>query len=162
MAGIGRSISGARGLGFARWVWRAGIVGLVGLAALSATGCSSSFQWSGKWSGKRDLPLPEGGDPSILATISKVELSLEAGGRFELLEGGLPKSGTFRSGGPKAYLKVTHFMERPIESLGDSAVKMNQEIVLSAQKDGTILFDDPGGIAKGTVVLSRSKPESQR
>ena len=153
MAGIGRSISGA---------WRAGGLGLIALVALLASSCGSSFPWPGHWVGQRNLPLPEGGDPGILATIGKVDLILKENGRFELLEGGLPKSGTFRTEGNRAFLKITHFMDRPIEQQGDAAMKMNQEIELSAQKDGTIVYDDPGGLVKEKVTLIRQKPESQR
>lgn len=146
-------------LGLAR---RFGLGLAMGLLGLLLFGCGPSFQWNGHWTGKRNLPLPEGGDPAILSTISKVELTLEPNGRFELLEGGLPKSGTFHAEGQTAYLKITHFMDRPIEAQGEAAVKMNQEIVLTAQKDGSVLFDDPGGIAKETVRLTRAETSPQR
>ncbi len=153
MAGIGGSISGGSTIG------RLGLIGLMGLFAVS---CGASFQWAGTWTGKRNLSLPKGGDPSILATISKVELKIEENGRFELFEGGVHKSGTVRSEGRQAFLRVTHFLDRPIEAQGEAAVKMNQEILLSAQKDGSVIFTDPAGIADATVRLRREKSESQR
>lgn len=126
-----------------------------------AAGCGGSFAWTGKWVGKRTLELPPNGNPYVMATLAKVELTILPNGRFELLESGVPKSGTVRTEGRRAYLKVTHFMDRPLSDQGEAALKMNQEIRLSVQKDGSIEFDDPGGLVREKVRLVREMTESQ-
>lgn len=125
-------------------------------------GCSGpSFSWAGEWKGKRDLKPKPGENEVILNTIAMVSLKLNPNGTFELFEGGAPKTGDYRVDGEKAYLKVKTFFDRPIEAQGEVAVKMNQEIELSAQKDGSILFRDPAGLAQESIVLRRENAESQ-
>src|SRR5687767_11941287 len=113
MAGIERIISSALPL----YPWERGIKGvrarLVPFAILlslfsflfSLPGCSnSSFNFEGQWSGKRALANNEKGEDPILNTIAKVDLELKSNGRFTLLEGGIPKEGTYRTEGQKAFL----------------------------------------------------------
>jgi hypothetical protein len=124
----------------------------------SLPACSNnSFNFEGKWSGKRSLANNEKGENPILNTIAKVELDLKPSGRFTLLEGGIPKEGTYRTEGQKAFLKVDTFMDRPIEDQGELAVKMNKEIELTVQKDGSLLFTDPAGLDPQSVGLERVK-----
>ena len=152
MAGIERIIS-----------WRLlalllGLIGLISLIALARISCSSnSFNFEGKWSGKRSLPNNEKGENPILNTIAKVDLDLKSNGRFTLLEGGIPKEGTYRTEGKKAFLKVDTFMDRPIEDQGKLAVDMNKEIELTAKEDGSLLFTDPAGLDPQSVRLERAK-----
>jgi len=127
-----------------------------------AAGCSGpGFSWAGEWKGRRDLKPKPGENEVILNTIAMVSLKLNPNGTFELFEGGAPKTGDYRIEGEKAFLKVKTFFDRPIEAQGEVAVKMNQEIELSAQKDGSILFRDPAGLSQDSLVLRREKSESQ-
>jgi hypothetical protein len=169
MAGIERIISSA----FPLYLWERGIKGvrarMASLVALSSLvsfllslACSgSSFNFEGKWSGKRSLPNNEKGENPILNTIAKVDLDLKPSGRFTLLEGGIPKEGTYRTEAKKAFLKVDTFMDRPIEDQGKVAVDMNKEIELVAQPDGSLLFNDPAGLDPQIVRLERQKQDSQ-
>lgn len=98
---------------------------------------------------------------TVLNTVAAVELKLNPNGTFELLEGGTPKEGDWRHDGKAAFLKIRTFMGRPIEEQGELAVKLNQEIELRAQNDGTVHFRDPAGFVEETVTLKRQKSESQ-
>ena len=141
-----------------------GLVGLTGVTSsiLSGGACGGpTFVFTGHWTGRRDLPKRPGDNEIILNSIAKVDLELRPNGQFELLEGGVPRSGTYRVDGRDAYLHVTQFMNRPIEDQGQTAVKLNQEIELKAQKDGSILLTDPAGFTKDSVKLTREKSESQ-
>lgn len=132
------------------------------VAVLLLAGCSGpSFQWSGHWKGRRDLKAKPGENEAVLNSIAKIDLKLDPNGTFELLEGGAPKEGDYRTEGTSAILKVKTFFGRPIEAQGEVAVKLNQEILLKAQKDGTIVFSDPAGFTEESIVLTRQKAESQ-
>lgn len=144
--------------GWKLWI---GLIGLVSLIGLIASGCGSSFNFEGHWVGKRDLPKKPGDDDAILNTIAKVDLRFLPNSRFELLEGGIPKSGTYRVEGKTAYLLVTHFMDRPMADQGSSAVAMNQEMQVKAKEDGTAVFSDPAGLWQEPVTLHREKEEAQ-
>jgi hypothetical protein len=152
MAGIGRIISWPRGLRSAAWAI---------FFSLAVVGCGRTFDYTGQWSGKRDIPLKPGDNEVILNTIAKVELTMHPNGRFDLLEGGIPKDGTYRTDGMKAHLKVERFMQRPIEEQGETAVKMNQEILLEAQSDGSLVFTDPAGFQQESVRLIRKSEAAQ-
>ena len=153
MAGIERIIS---------WRFTLNRISLICLISLIAAACSTnSFNFEGKWSGKRSLPNNEKGENPILNTIAKVDLDLKSNGRFTLLEGGIPKEGTYRTEGKKAFLKVDTFMDRPIEDQGKVAVDMNKEIELAAKEDGSLLFTDPAGLDPQSVRLERQKQEPQ-
>ena len=172
MAGIERIISsllppplGSRRRGAGGWRFRAlkiCLICLISLIALAPISCSTnSFNFEGKWSGKRSLPNNEKEEDPILNTIAKVDLELKPNGRFTLLEGGVPKEGTWRTAGKTTFLKVDTFMDRPIEDQGKVAVDMNKEIEVAAQADGALLFTDPAGLDPQTVRLERQKQEPQ-
>jgi hypothetical protein len=151
MAGMDRIMTG-------RVAWAAFV--LLAFAAL-LPGCGSSYAFSGVWVGRRDLGNPKGVDPAVVNTVAMVHLEVRPNGTFELLEGGMPKSGTWRSDGEKAYLRVTHFMGRPIKDEGELAVRLNEEIVLEAKDASTASFTDPAGFREETIVLRREKTASQ-
>lgn len=138
-----------------------GLLSLIGALLLGSACGGPSFNFTGHWTGRRDLPKKPDDNAVILNSIAKVDLELRPDGRFELLEGGVPRSGSYRVDGRDAYLRVTHFMNRPIEDQGQTAVKLNQEIELKAQNDGSITLRDPAGFTKDSVKLVREKSESQ-
>lgn len=105
--------------------------------------------------GNRNLSVPPDADPSAIRTIGKIDLNLKSNGRFELLEGGAPKTGRYRTSGDTAYLKVETFFERPIETQGKAAVDANVEIEAKLQSDGTLRFHDPKGYDPDPIVLKR-------
>lgn len=127
---------------------------LGGILVLVA-GCSPSFDWSGSWTGNRNLPTKPGQNPSIAYTIGKVDLTIEPSGRFTLIEGGVPKTGTASLSDQKAELRIETYMDRPIARLGSGAEAMNQPVILRAQKDGSITLVDPTGFDPAPIVLRR-------
>ena len=135
---------------------------LVFALVLASMGCGGpSFNFEGHWSGKRNLPRRPGDDDVILNTISKVDVDVKPDGKFDLFDAGMPKSGRYRTEGLKAFLKVETIMERPVEEHGTASVEMNKEIQLMAQKDGSIVFSDPGAAWQEPVKLVREKGEAQ-
>ncbi len=130
------------------------IIALGTLAALSGA-CGPSFDFEGRWVGERKLSPPPGVDPSVVRAVAKVELHIR-GSRFELLEAGTTKSGVVRQADGKAFLRVDTYLGRPIEALGESAVRMNQEIRLVPRGRDRILFDDPAGFDEAPVELVRT------
>lgn len=136
------------------------IIKSISLAAIViCIGCAPTFNWQGQWRGERNLPTPPGGDPSVGKTLGRVDLEIDAGGTFTLIEAGIPKTGKIRTSGMTATLTVEHIAGRPIARLGEGIVKANLPIKLEATREGTILFVDPGGFFAEAVTLQRqAKP----
>jgi hypothetical protein len=109
----------------------------------------------GEWRGNRNLTTPNGETNRALDTIGRVELKIRAGARFDLFEGGYPKDGVISYREGKAYLTIRQIMGRPIEKLGQSAVDMNKEIVLTPVDSNHISLWDPAGFDKKPIVLTR-------
>jgi len=154
--GINQIMAGGSRLKFGVWI---GLIGLLGLMGLMGVGCGPTFNFQGHWVGKRNLPKQPGGDDAVLNTIAKVDLKFLPNGRFELLEGGVPKLGTYRTEGTTAFLRVTHYMDRPISEQGSAAVAMNDEIQVKSTPEGKVIFSDPRGLWQEPVTLTREKEE---
>lgn len=122
-----------------------------------ALGCAPRFDWSGKWVGERPFQDTPKGNPVIAKTIARVELEFQRGGKFVLVEGGVPKAGTATFAGKIARLKVETYMDRPIRRLGEGAEKMNQEILVEALGPDSIRLTDPAGFDPEPLVLSRKR-----
>jgi len=135
------------------------IIALGIAVSLAACGGTSRSWWEGRWLGNRNLPLRPGENELAIKTIGRVDLTIQGNGRFELFEGGVPKSGRVRFAGDKAYLKVETFFWKPIEAQGDAAVAMNKEIELSRIGE-RVRFFDPAGFDKEPIILVRQpKPD---
>ena len=130
-------------------------VGLV-LLGLTLFYCSGQDQasgaepeWFGTWEGTFEDAVKESApDDAITTTLKLVRLRINPDGTFSLLRGGMPATGDFRLSGDKVILKVKRILDRPVEDHGKGAVKMNKEITVEMQKDGTALlidefYDDP-------------------
>lgn len=104
----------------------------------------------GDWSGVRHFKTPPSSDPAISTTLSRVKLSVTSGGRFHLVDAGLPMDGEIDAQGDRAVLRV--------ESVVGRAQPPNnaQRITVSAQKDGTLLYENPDAPAPDPVVLEKS------
>ena len=83
------------------------------LAAFCMAVCACNrggFQWDGKWTGSRNYKSEPGQDPSVAYTLAKVELKI-ADGRYDLFEGGIPRSGVYEVKGKQLRLTSTLVME---------------------------------------------------
>lgn len=110
--------------------------------------------WEGTWRGQRPLPNVRD-NPTVAATLGRVEVTLHPNGTFDLFEAGLPKSGTFRVEGEEALLKVERFLDRPLSEQGSSAEAMNAEIRLRPLPDGALLYSDPRGFDPAPLRLEK-------
>lgn len=117
-------------------------------------GCAN-HSFDGKWVGSRHLTKEDGSTDIMTEMAGKVKLEIKPGGRFELFEGGYPKSGSVRYSDGKAYLKIKELMGRPVEEHGDAAVAMNDEIVIEIQKDGSLSLTDPKGFDQEPIKLEK-------
>ncbi len=128
------------------------------MLAIAVSGCGGGLDLTGKWTGRREGKIPEGGNPVFYGTILRVELTVHEDGRFDLFEGGIPKSGSIRYSGGKAYLKIDTVMDQPIERAGEAVVKANREIELTSAGKNRIEYKDPGGFDSTPVIL-RKQPQ---
>jgi hypothetical protein len=132
-------------------------VGLLALGLLS--GCqSSSKKWYGTWVGELDRADPSMPDNDVKRTVNSIRIEIKPDGTFTMLESGFDKEGTHRLGSRQAFLTVTRMLGRPIEQLGAEAERLNQDLVLTWEPNGTVSFTDPRGFDGGTVVLRRRAP----
>lgn len=118
-------------------------------------GCAPKFAWVGKWTGNRNLPVKPGDNPAIVHTIGQVELTFEPSGKFVLVEGGVPKTGYATLSDKEARLKIETFMGKPIAQVGGRE-QLEQPVIVSVQKDGTLSLVDPAGFDTRPIVLKRT------
>jgi hypothetical protein len=134
----------------------------VGLFVLGLTlGCSGESQkWHGTWVGDLQRTAPDAPKDFKSNTINLIKLMILPNGTFEMMESGIPKSGTVRLGQDKAYLTITRILDRPVSSAGSGTQEMNKDLVATWQEDGSILLDDPGGFDAAPVRLTREEQPS--
>lgn len=130
-------------------------VGLLAVGLLS--GCSNDAQkWYGRWEGDLGRVSSDIPDDPKKRTINLVRIDIKADGTFEMLESGFDKSGTHKLGSEKAFLRVKTLLGRSVESLGPGTQAANQDLILTWQEDGTVLYKDPAGFDEAPVVLRRT------
>lgn len=126
------------------------------LLILAAAGCGSSgFDYNGKWTGNRNLNRPDL-DDVIRYTAGKVDLDIHDN-RFTMIQMGIPVGGEVNRQGDHLELIAKTYMNQPLSAAGGDAEKMHPPIKVTAQKDGTLLVDDPMAIDGKTVVLKRAQ-----
>jgi hypothetical protein len=129
----------------------------LGLSLLAVFGCENQSQkWYGDWVGNLNR-VDEVDD--VARSINHIKLTIKPDGTFQLLRSGIGDSGSHQLGEDKAFLKITHHLDRPIQQMGPGAEKMNKDLILRWQDDGSITFEDPGGFDVGPVRLTRQQPD---
>lgn len=131
------------------------VLTVAGCVSLLQLGCGPRHDWAGQWRGNYNLQVQPGEDPNIARMVGEVRLTLKADSTFELTEGGMPKRGSFRVSGDKAYLKIREYMGQPIDRLGVSAKQMNEEIRVTWRGDNSVDFFDPAGFFDVPIILKR-------
>lgn len=96
---------------------------MIGLACMVAAGClGDRFQWEGNWAGNRSYkPQSEGGQP-LAYTLGKVEVRIK-NGRYDLLDGGMTRSGTVSADGKELKLTVDLMLNRKVKMAPDGSLK---------------------------------------
>lgn len=140
---------------------RAAIVKILPLIVATLTiGCTKSVSYVGHWVGNHNL---KGSNESpILFTLGKVDLTITDGGKFDLVESGINKTGTVSYGNGYAMLNIERIMDRPIEAQGKDADRVNPPITVKVVEEGKALsFDDPGAFedVRKTLRLTRSSSQ---
>jgi len=133
-------------------------ISLAGLATLvlCLIACGPSFNFKGRWSGNRNLAPVTGENPGITRTLGQVTLVIDSVG-FELTEAGINTRGTVRYADGKAYLKIEERLGTPIDREPKEVQdQLKTEIVLTPRPDGNLDFQDPAGLFKESVTLTRS------
>ena len=133
-------------------------ISLAGLAALvlCLSACGPSFNFKGRWSGNRNLAPVAGENPGLTRTLGQVTLVIDSVG-FELTEAGINTRGTVRYADGKAYLKIEERLGTPIDREPKEVQdQLKTEIVLTPRTDGKLDFQDPAGLFKESVTLTRS------
>lgn len=125
MVGISKSISAVLVAGF-----------------VVASGCTPSFDYTGRWVGKRKLEARPGEDPTIFTTKRKVELTVKDREVYVLVNGGLPSEGIL-----DLHDKVAHFRPRTVMGQRiDRQPEATRDALASATIKvvdvNTITFDD--------------------
>lgn len=129
------------------------------MLAAVCLGCSHpSFE--GRWIGSRNLAKPDGTKDFMTEMAGKVELEFKPGNKFNLYEGGYPKSGSVRYENGVCYLRIERLMDRPVAEHGDAAVQMNDEIVVKKVNEDTLSIQDPRGFDKEPIMLARDPQPS--
>ncbi len=124
----------------------------VAVFATVMVSCGGRSEFVGAWRGERDVKPRPGEDPAMLRTYSRLDLTIEADGRFQMVDAGMPKAGAVRYEGKDAFLRVETILERP---LTPGVAEMNEEILLLPQPDGSLLLTDPKGFDAKPIRLRR-------
>jgi hypothetical protein len=127
---------------------------------LALAGCGRPINLDGTWVGYRKLASAEGADPSMVRTLSKVEVKIGGNGKFSLYAGQVPVSGTVRYTSEKAYLDVREIMGQGLSRQPQDVQERYGTIELTPQPDGTVLYHDPK-VAEDPVVLKKQGKPTQ-
>jgi hypothetical protein len=118
--------------------------------------CGPRTDFRGIWSGKRPGKAPDGVPSYEWASISEVKLYVYDNGRFDLMNMGLPKSGTIVVEGNKATLTVTKIANQDVSRQTDETKATIGPIEVVKQPDGTVIFSDPKSADPSKVVLKQT------
>ena len=130
------------------------LVALLG-SGLCLISCGPRTDFRGIWSGKRPGKAPESVPSYEWNSIMQVNLRVYDNGRFDLLNMGLPKSGTIVTDGNKATLTVTKIANQDVQLQTAETKATIGPIELVKQSDGTLLFSDPKSADPSQVVLKQ-------
>lgn len=135
-------------------------LGLLLFGSLMSMSCAGrDAEWYGTWEGTMDLANPSIEDDAVKRTVNAVRLKINPDGTFSLVRGGMPSTGEHVLNDDVATLRIKKFMNRPIEELGDGAVKMNKELKVKMQDGGTLLLYD-SFYGDPVELKMRSQPEN--
>ena len=121
-------------------------------AAILLVGCSGTASWEGSWHGRRELSGIKEITPAS-RTLGEVRLNINPRQQFTLVDASMPKAGTYRIKDGVLLLQVEEVAGRPLAASGD--LKLNPEIALERQPDGSLLFKDPAAFDKKPIRLVR-------
>lgn len=124
---------------------RLGIGQIIAAASLAGVLCScgpSPQPWVGSWTGKLAITAQPGQDQTILNSFGKVTLEIRPDLTFTLITETIPKDGRVEIEGSRAKLIVEQVANRPVESQGADAQRLYDEMNLSLQPDGSLVFTD--------------------
>lgn len=130
MVGIGKIISGS-------------------LCLALLLGCGNPFPYQGHWRGNRNITPPDEASRDVAYQLGKVDLVVKPSGMFDLVEGGLPKSGRTRVENGVLKLIVTHVVDQPVPAGKEQILE-----VTGVDKD-TVVFADKLGADPIPVTLKR-------
>ncbi|HVT13032.1 MAG TPA: hypothetical protein VHE55_12275 [Fimbriimonadaceae bacterium] len=133
---------------------------LAPLLLFALVGCGGpEFQYNGSWKGNRNLKLSNV-DRYTTYTLGDVSLTIKDN-KFDLTEEGIPTSGSVSYAGSHIELHTQYIMNVSIAHEGGDADSNHPTIVVTPQKDGTLLLDDPRAPDGKPVALKRvDKKES--
>lgn len=130
-------------------------MGIIAFGGLCSVACGKAAGLEGTWRGEHALPPEHANNPYVANSIKKVELTFKPNGTYELSNSGIPKSGSVRASGDEALLDVEMIFGKPIETIGSGARAANPPIKLKVLNEGTLSFQDSGGLLTDTVILRR-------
>lgn len=95
-------------------------------------------------------------------TLRKVELIIRGDATFDLRKGPLPVSGNIEFGGTSSRLKVTHILDRPVESQPDAVVRTYSDLRVNYEPDGTLRLIDRFDFGRPPVTLTKEESPSEQ
>lgn len=120
-------------------------------------GCQESSAPVGTFKGVAEVGNLNTTDETLARAIRRVELTLEADGKFSLVLLGLPWSGEAFVNGTELQLKPQYVAERSIDSQPDQLKAVAEEIKVSIKSPDTLSITAPG-ITKPVNLNRLSQP----
>ncbi|CAN5473828.1 hypothetical protein BH11ARM1_BH11ARM1_13290 [soil metagenome] len=117
------------------------------MLTLLLAGCAVPPDIKGTWIGYQKVDSQPDADPSIVKTLSKIELKVDGMNRFSLFIWGQPSRGKLAFSGDEIRLEINEVNGRAVEPKEPMA-----QVVLN--KDGTLSFLDPA-LKDGPVLFKR-------
>ena len=124
---------------------------------LLLAGCARPINLEGTWLGYRKLEAAEGADPSMVRTLSKVELKIAPNGKFSLYAGQVPVGGVVRYTNENAFLEIQQVMGQEIGRQPKDVQDRYATIELTPQPDGTLLYHDPKVVEEPVALQKQGK-----
>ena len=124
-----------------------------GALCIIAFGCGSRFNYVGTWVGTRTVKEITEANPDIRHTLEKVHLEVRDGGKYVLVDGGMPSEGILTHTSDGADLTPDSIFGRPANRQNPKvAAQFSAKVTVAA--DGGINFKSEQG---DVAHLTRSK-----
>jgi hypothetical protein len=121
---------------------------------LALAGCGAALPLTGDWVGERDVAIPKGEETPIDYTLKRVELKVEDGGRFTLIDKSIPYQGRLDMTAKTQTLGIESVIGTSVARMAPGATPTYK---LTWVDDNAIKVEGPGT----DIVLHRnSKPAS--
>lgn len=130
----------------------------LGLVVCAGIGCGADPALAGKWEGTRDWKRLGLADDRIAIEVSRLQITLEEGGKFLMNDGGIAYEGKWSRTGNDIPLEVNVVMNRKLDRQSTAVKNLAESMRIKVGNNGELTFFDAGQSSNGVILKRVSKP----